>query len=191
MGDRDTNPTDLPTLASVNLGDVVSLPDGTEMTVRARVLLPTPVGQMAGFVACGELEALISFPLVSASPYVIYRRVGQRPPEGIRARAAYSGVANYWAPHLPAARGAMGEVLWRVADLVGSLDPLVVLWRSGEPAVFMRDGEAHPDDLGVKWMPRDRPDDRDFTRQTSEVHSPAWTPADVGAPSRERAPAGR
>lgn len=190
MEGREHNPTDMPTLASVNLGDVVSLPDG-DLTVRARVLLPTPVGQMAGFVACGELEALVSFPLVSAHPYVVYRRVGQRPPEGIRARAAYSGVANYWAPHLPAARSAMGEVLWRVAEVVGSFDPLVVLWRSGEAAVFMRDGELDPGGLDVKWMPRDRPDDRGYTRQSSEVHAPGWVPAEVGVPSRERVPSGR
>ena len=159
----------MPTLAGVHLGDVISFPDSRSLTVRSRVVLPNPVGQMAGFVVCGELELLVGFPLLAAHPHVQYQRVGRRPPEGLRARSVYSGVANYWAPHLPAARSAMGEISWRVAEVAGSLDPLVVLFRSDEPAVFMRDGELRQEDLDIKWMPRDRPDERIFRRQSSKV----------------------
>jgi hypothetical protein len=183
---------DLPTLAAVHLGDVVTFPDRTSLTVRARVVLPNPVGQMAGFVVCGELERLVGFPPLAGHPYVQYHRVGRTPPAGIKARAVYSGVANYWAPHLPAARSAMGEVTWRVAEVAGSLDPLVVVFRSGEPAVFMRDGDLDEGDLDVKWMPRDRPDERIFRRQSSTVGTSVPDHAGELEPAFERVPgAGR
>lgn len=185
-----SDPTDMSPLASVHLGDVITLGDRPPLTVRSRVLLPSPVGQMAGFVVAGELEVVVSFAAIDGAPFVVYQRVGRRPPSGIRARAAFSGATNYWAPHLPAARSAMGEILWRVADVAGSLDPIVVLWRSGEPAVFLRDGELAADQLGVKWMPRDRPDDRQFVRESSRVSAPVFTPEHIPAPSRERVPTG-
>lgn len=167
----------LPDLATANLGDVVELEGSPPQTVRSRVLLPTPVGQMSGFVVLGEFEAVVGFSLAASMSYVLYRRVGSRIPAGLLVRPAYRGVTSFWSPHLPPARSAMGEVPWRVAEVANSFDPLVVLWRSGEPVVFMRDGDLQPGALSMKWMPRDRPDRREFHRSSVEVVAPAWEPS--------------
>jgi hypothetical protein len=144
---------DMP-LAHIELGDVVVLPDGRAMTARAKVSLPEPVGSMAGFVIGGELEALLSVPSRSESPVLIYVPIDYLPEAANRARTVYEGAMRYWAPHLPALSGAMGELLYRVVALRGSVDPIVIVYRGPEIVVFIRASQAAAGDLQVLYMQR-------------------------------------
>lgn len=176
---------DLP-LAHLALGDVVVLPDGRGMTVRARVDLPAPVGSMNGFVIAGELEVLLSAPTRNESPVLVYVPIDYLPEAAERARTAYEGVMNYWAPHLPALSGAMGELLYRVVSIRGSVDPIVIVYRGPEVIVFIRAAYANGDDLRVLYMRRDVDNDVDLERHIGLV-SPARRDADeeVLAPARQ------
>jgi hypothetical protein len=164
-------------LADIRLGDVICLPDGREMTARSKVALPMPLGSMAGFVIAGELEALVSTPSTTDGPYTLYAPVNDIPDIARRARPVYSGACSYWSPHLPAKRQAMGELLYRVAEVRGSLDPLVVVWRSREPVVFVRESQVPAGSLSVLYMPRDAEDVSDVARHTATVNAPITAPA--------------
>lgn len=169
-------------LADVALGDIVVLPDGRALTVRSRVTLPAPVGSMAGFVICGEMEILLSTPSSTGGPVNVYVPINYLPESAARARTVCEGAANYWAPHLPAMSGAMGEILYRVVEVRGSIDPIVIVYRGQEVIVFIRATYARSSDLNVLSMSRDAGNDVDVTRHAGVV-TPAAVPAQVPVPS--------
>lgn len=140
-------------LAEARLGDLVVLPDGRSLSVRARASLPTPVGSMAGFVLCGEFEVLLGTPSSAAAPVDVYVPLPKMPESVKQARVVQEGAATYWAPHLPALKSAMSELLYRIVEVRGQVDPVVIVWRGKEPVVFVRASFADPDDLDVKQMP--------------------------------------
>lgn len=170
-------------LADVGLGDVVVLPDGRAMTARTKVGLPSPVGSMAGFVICGEMEVLLSTPVSIEGPINIYVPIDYFPFEESQARTAAQGAANYWAPHVPALRGAMGEILWRVVEIRGSIDPIVIVYRGDEVIVFIRVSFTAASGLQVLYMRRDESNDVDVVRHAALVEAPGLG---VGAPVEER-----
>lgn len=183
-------------LRGVHLGDLIALPDGRSLTVRAKAELPLPVGSMAGWVIAGELEALLSFPPSVSSPVNLYQPVDYLPESMHRARSVFSGSCSYWSPHLPAARQAMGELLYRVAEVAGQVDPLVIVWRSNEAVVFVKASSIPPESLGVLWMPRDAEDVSMVPRHTTVVTSPDNPPAQqpntpVHVPAPAQVPAHR
>jgi hypothetical protein len=162
---------DLP-LAHIELGDVIVLPDGRAMTARAKVSLPEPVGSMAGFVIAGELETLLSVPTRVESPILVYVPIDYLPEAAARARTAYEGAMRYWAPHLPALSGAMGELLYRVVAIRGSVDPIVIVYRGPEVIVFIRAAHASASDLRVLYMQRGVDNDLSMDRHAAFVSSP-------------------
>lgn len=178
-------------IARLALGDVVVLPDGRALTLRARASLPTTVGSMAGFVILGELELMLSVPSSIASPLLVYVPVSKLPPAAARARTAYEGVANYWAPHLPGLRGAMGELLFRVVEVRGSVDPIVIVYRGPEAVVFIRASMVYPNDLSVLTMRRDADSDVDVPRHAAVVVERGDIPDTVPDELREPVPARR
>lgn len=167
-------------LSEVELGDVVILPDGRGLTARGKVELEGTVGSMTGFVVCGELEVLLSIPAGPSSPINVYVRIPSVPSD--RVRTAFHGVMSYWAPHLPSITGAMAELPYRVLEVQGSIDPIVILWRGEEPVIFMRATFAYPDDIKVLHMPRTDANDYDVARHAGVVDAP------VAAPAREVRP---
>jgi hypothetical protein len=181
---------------SVHLGDVVCLPDGRCLTARAKVELPMVLGSMAGFIICGEMEALLSTPPPSSRTAHLYHPVHTLPREARQARAVFSGACSYWAPHLPAKRQAMGELLYKVAEVPGTVDPLVIVWRGPEAVMFVRAESFSVDGLSVLYMPRDNEDTAAVSWRSSRVRQselvpdavpvsvPASAPAAVPAPSR-------
>lgn len=169
-----TNP-DAP-LAHVALGDVVVLPDGRAMTTRCRVSLPLPVGSMAGFIIAGEMEVLLSTPARADAPVLVYVPIDELPFDPAQCRTAAEGAASYWAPHLPALRGAMGEILWRVVEVRGQVDPVVIVYRGPETIVFIRASYAWSSDLRVLYMRRDTANDVDVDRHAATVAEPASDP---------------
>lgn len=172
----------------VHLGDVVCLPDGRHMTVRAKVELPMPLGSMSGFLVCGELEALLSMPPSGSSLALLYQPVDMLPREARQARAVFSGACSYWAPHLPAQRQAMGELLYKVAEVPGSVDPLVIVWRGPEAVMFVRTESFSADSLSVLYMPRDNEDTSQVVWRTSTVRQPSLVPDVVPVPAPAAVP---
>jgi hypothetical protein len=154
-------------LATLSLGDVVTLPDGRPLTIRACVPLEAPVRSMGGFALAGELSALLSVAPTPGSPVLVYLPGRLHP--GARTRAEREGAARYWAPHLPGTTGAMGELLWRVVTVEGHVDPAVIVFRGSEVIPFLRTGEAHPGDLHIMRLRRDAGVDVDVDRTAAVV----------------------
>jgi hypothetical protein len=169
-----TSTPNLP-LASIELGDIVVLPDGRAMTARSRVTLPRPVGSMAGFVIAGELEVLLSSPASVSEPVGVYTPINYLPAAAQFCRTAVEGAARYWAPHLPALGGAMGEIIYRVIEIRGQVDPAVIVYRGEELTVFIKATIAQPGDLQVMYMPRSDANEVAVTRHSGTVE-PAFDP---------------
>lgn len=171
-------------LAHVSLGDIIILPDGRGLTARSRVALPTPVHSMAGFIICGEMEVLLSTPSTSNGPVNVYVPIDYLPVEQAQCRVVAEGAARYWAPHLPALSGAMGEVFYRVLEVRGSVDPIVVVYRGQELIVFIRATFAWGDDIRVMYMDRSDANDVDVVRHSAVVDDPSLVPDLVPADER-------
>jgi hypothetical protein len=173
-------------LASVALGDIISLPGGGDSTVRGRVSWTLPAGTMTGFLVMGELENLLSLPSDSREQFLLYRASDQLPAELAHARVAYEGAFSYWSPHLPALQGAMGELLYRVFLIRGSVDPVVGVYRGSyedsERIFFIRSSGLDSEDLLVRHMRRDVDNKIALTRHSAIVRVPVATPV----PVRER-----
>lgn len=177
---------DLHPLASVALGDLVTLPDGKRMSVRSRVSLPVPEGTMAGFVILGELELLLSLPPNVRDDFGVYVPISHIPDYAADAKSVFEGVTAYWSPHLPALSAAMGELAWRVLKVRNRLDPIVLVYRGSEMVVFVKASSASPADLSVLFMPRTADDGAQVVRQSALVGSPVPTPAAVPASAPQR-----
>lgn len=175
-------------LLALELGDIVTLPDGRQLTVRAleRHLTPT-VGTMAGFVLGGEVgpqATLVSIPSGPDGPVTLYTPLDYIPAHARDARAVTEGVVSYWAPHLPNLSGAMGELGYKVCAVRGQIDPMVVLWRGRERIIFVRSAVASVADLEFLCMARDpSATEVDQERHAARVTSPAQVPVPV--PERE------
>ena len=146
-------PFDMSPLGECALGDVIGLPDGRTLTVRSIALLERAVATLAGFVILGECEYLVGAPATNRSPHTVYLPVGSL----AAARGGHvvvEGAVAYWAPHLPALAGAMGELTFRVLDVPGSLDPWIVIHRGPETLVFVRTGEIDAGAFRITRMPR-------------------------------------
>lgn len=180
-------------LAQVALGDVVILPDGREKTIRAREVLNVPIQTMAGFVIAGELDVLLSTPTTDGSPVLVYVPLTELPADTRSARAVQEGVISYWAPHLPAVSGAMGELKYKIVEVSGWIDPIVMVWRGRECVVFVRATWAWPADLRILYMRRDPSNQVAVTRHAGVVADPAGAPEPVAVPERRPAqvPVGR
>lgn len=138
---------------------------------------------MGGFVVAGELEVLLSAPTKQDAPILVYVPIDHLPVTAQRARTAFEGVFNYWAPHVPAVTGAMGELLYRVVVVRGSVDPLVVVYRGQEVIVFIRAAYAAASDVRVLYMRRDIDNDVNLERHAGIV-VPSEEPLQVPAPVR-------
>lgn len=164
-------------LSETQLGDIVVLPDGRSLTARAKAVLPSLVGSMAGFVICGEMEVLLSIPPTVSAPINVYVPVEHLPASLTNSRTVFEGAVSYWAPHLPSATGAMAEILYRVVEVRGSVDPIVIVYRGAEVIVFIRTTFAYSSDIKVLYMPRSESNDYDVDRHAAIVDVPVSVPA--------------
>lgn len=169
-------------LAHVALGDIVTLPDGRQMTVRAAARLAVPIGSLAGFVVCGELDVVLTTPATPDSPVNLYLPVDQIPGLAQRAQTAAEGATRYWAPHLPALRGAMGELLYRILEVRGSIHPVILVYRGQEVIRFVRASDLDPQQMRVMYMDRSSANDVDVVRHSATVATRAAAP--LSAPAR-------
>lgn len=175
MAHRERPSESLP-LAHVALGDIVALPDGRRMTVRCRADLGVPLGSMGGFVIAGELEALLSIPACEGVPVGLYRPLQRWDEYANRAKVVAEGVARYWAPHLPALRGAMGELGYQILDVRGQIHPIVAVRRGEEVILFVRISDVATEHLWLLYMERSPNNDVDVARHAGYL-TPLAAPA--------------
>jgi hypothetical protein len=176
---------------SLHLGDIVSVPDGRSLSVRVLVDLPPTPMPISSFVVLGELEMMLA---ASSSRGLVhaYAPVAYLPPAMSSARVLAEGAAAYWAPHLPAAGGAMGEVLYRVVSLRSQVAPIVLVYRGPELIVFVPAGEFSLAGLRALRMPRAAHDPAPVARFAAVVDplnvpvtSPVSSPGRSDVPSRQ------
>lgn len=169
------------TLTQLALGDVLTLPDGRHLTVRAiEPKLSSSVGSMAGFVLGGEIgpdATLVSIPTSPDGSVSLYAPLDHLPERAKNARPMCEGVVSYWAPHLPNMSGAMGELGYKVCVIRGQFDPMVLIWRGRERVVFIQTAVTTLSELGMTMLKRDpRATEVDQARHGAHVHSPAHAP---------------
>jgi len=180
-------------LLSVELGDVVVLPDGRHLTLRAAERrLQRPVGSMSGFLLGGEVgpsAVLVSIPSSPDQPVGLYTPLDYIPPHGRDASVACEGVVSYWSPHLPNISGAMGELGYKVCAIRGQIDPMVIIWRAKERVVFIRSAVASLGDLRFKCLTRDpSATERSHAREAARVVDPSLGTPTPSRPAYEQAP---
>ncbi|MCP4792046.1 MAG: hypothetical protein GY882_01720 [Actinomycetia bacterium] len=171
---------------ALELGDIVAIPGGRLLMARSKVTLPAAAGTMGGFILCGEFEALLSIPATPGDRVALYAPVAELPVGADEVTIHSEGAANYWSPHLPSVQGAMGEVLWRVLTVRGSIDPVVVVWRGPEVVVFVRTDSFDQCELDVLWAHRTVDNQFDVEREAGFVEAPVAMPHAIPAPQRER-----
>jgi len=133
--------TEYQRIEALRLGDIVTLPDGRCLSLRMLAPLPANPLSLGALLVLGDLEMLLA--PSSTSPAVsVMVPVESLPPGASAAKALCDGAAAFWAPHLPAAGGAMGEVLFRLLLLRNVFAPLVVIDRGGDHVFFLRIGEV-------------------------------------------------
>jgi hypothetical protein len=173
-----TRPSNLTPLVDAELGDLVTLPDGSAHSVRARARLTTPIRGLGGFLVLGECQIVLTTPTVTGGPISVY--LPGRLPETAAVTQIAEGAVRYWAPHLPAISGAMGELLWRLLGVAGLSDPVVVLYRNDEAIPFIRTSFAWPGDLSVTYLDRSDRNDVAVDRHAAAVRPREiqWSPAE-------------
>lgn len=163
------------TLPAVELGDLVRLPDGNVLSIRGKVVLPSPVRAMSGFVVAGELGVLLSLPTSPADPAIIMVPTPglSTPPE--RWKVISEGAFRYWSPQLPSVAGAMGELQFRVITH-GTIDPVIFIYKYPETIIFVRSDSVHIRDIAVSPMARNVANEISVTRVAARVEAPVAQP---------------
>jgi hypothetical protein len=141
----------MPRLNDLRLGDILTLPDSRSFSVRMLAPLPENALRLESLIGLGDLEMLLA-PDASGCVHVLMP-TESLPPGASTAKRLCDGASAFWAPHLPAVGGAMGEILFRVLLLRNVFAPLVVLDRSGEYVFFLRIGEVTTGALATTRMP--------------------------------------
>ena len=159
----------------MNLGDIVSVPPRGPLSLRAVAAAPE---RSASFAVLGECDSAMlvhgssTWMLLPASPMPDAVRWGVPLAEGSRAS---------WAPHLPAAAGAMGYLLWRLVRPAGSVTLSLIAWRGPDRMVFVPVYEVSPGSIAVTRMP--------WSQQAQAAQAPRASAVPAPAPARLPVPA--
>jgi len=168
-------------LAGLRLGDILTLSDSRSFSVRMIAPLPENALGLESLIALGDLEMLLA-PDRSGTTHLLLP-ADSLPPGASTAKRLCDGASAFWAPHLPAVGGAMGEVLFRLLLLRSAFAPLVVVDRSGDHVFFLRVGETESRSLAATRMPASSFSDTPVARFAAVVDP---VPVKVVEPSGER-----
>lgn len=139
-------------LEALHLGDIITLPDGRSFSLRMSARLPDNTLGLSSLIILGDLELLLA-PSLTGSQVQMLLPVESLPPTAATAKPLCDGAASFWAPHLPAVGGAMGEILYRLLLLRAAFAPMVVLDRGGDHVFFLRIGDLDRSTLRCTRMP--------------------------------------
>jgi hypothetical protein len=143
-------------LYATSLGDVVSLPDGTHMTVRARAVMPMSMSLLRGIVVLGECSIVLGIPGRMSEGLSVFDRVdGLASVDSEGALLVGDGEVPYWTAHLPGRGGNTGRLGWSVLERAGHLAPVVVLRRGNESMVFAWSRALDVTDVSIQAMGHD------------------------------------
>lgn len=165
-------------LASLALGDLITLPDGSSHSVRAHASWSVPIKDILGFVLLGEMRLILDIP-ASGRAVDVYIPADRTPDDPAHLTSQAQGLVRYWAPHLPPVSGAMSELSYRLLTTPIRIDPVFVLYRQGEAVIFVKSGQ-----IPFHSLRTDRLDLRNAEAQAPR-YSASLTPAPVTVPVSE------
>lgn len=139
-------------LRQLNLGDIVTFPDGRDFSLRMIADIPDNPLRISRLLALGDLELVLAAG-DAASEVQVLLPVETLPPGASSAKVLCDGAAAFWAPHLPAIGGAMGEITFRLLMLRSAFAPLAVLNRSGDHIFYLRMGTLELSRIKVTHLP--------------------------------------
>lgn len=96
-------------LQKANLGDIVVFADQVKVTVRAVICLPYVCKDFSHLLLLGDLDIMLAVPRSNQAVLIFH------PHEKLSMNTLHldsKGATAFWAPHLPAEPGAMGELEW-------------------------------------------------------------------------------
>ena len=142
-------------LATTPLGDVLVLPDGRALTVRAALGLTAPVAGVAALIMAGELQVLLSIPSDGSSLATLMVPLDYLPAAVSSSRELAHGEVAYLPPHAAHVPGATGALLWRMLRTPGQTDPIILVYRGEEVVPFVAGALINSD--ACKLVPLNRP----------------------------------
>lgn len=174
----------------LQLGDIVRLPDGRSLAVRAcERKLPHIVSDLRGWVLVGELgpqASILSIPATPSDQVRLFMALEDVPARLGQTRKQVEGKVSYWAPHLPGVSGAMGQLAYAIHSIRGTDEVMILVWRGEELIVFVESGDCDPETLLFTFLPRDvNRTERDVARYGARVLNPGH----AGSPAHQQKPA--
>ena len=161
------------TFGALALGDILEMPDGRRMSVRAyERQLAVTVGGIGGFVLAGEIGpecTLLGLPGDPGVAVSLYAPMENVPSWARDASERVEGVVSYWASHLPGLAGAMGELGYKVFSVRGQIEPMIILWRGKEMVVFVKGGSASANAFSVARLERSADVNVEVTRYSAQL----------------------
>ncbi len=153
---------------------MLTLPDGSCLSVRMSASLTDNRFDASHMLVLGDLECVL---LVAVSDVHLLLPVASPPPGFSSSKLLLSGVATFWAAHIPASSGAAAEVGFELRMFRTSLSPLVVIARGVARTIFVVAGKASTSAVRVSRMPafRGEVDDRRFAGAVGTV-APRFDP---------------
>lgn len=135
----------------INLGDILTLQSGEEMTIRGIANFGRTVSDVSGFLVLGELKYMLT--LNDSSTSVLYKSSS---PVNLHkgTRLLLEGSLRYWSNHLPGINGAMGEIQFRMLEVPGEVKPWFYLYRGPERILFKPSKVDDIDSMKIMFMPR-------------------------------------
>lgn len=167
----------LASFTSLALGDLITLPDGRVLPIRAlEQQFAHDVGPLRGFALLGEIGPecmMLAIPTAVGTPLPVYSPLKDVPAGTPALREIISGVVSYWPPHLPGYKAAMGELGYKVFAVRGTVDPLIMMWRGRELVVFVKSGTVDPSSILVEHLSRKSGVDPQIRRYAATVTNPS------------------
>ena len=165
-------------LASLSLGDLITLQDGSSHSVRAHASWTSPIKDIVGFVLLGEMRLILDIP-ASGRAVDVYIPSDRTPDDPSHLSSQAQGLVRYWAPHLPPVSGAMSELSYRLLTTPMRIDPVFILYRQGEAIIFVKSGQ-----IPFGSLRTDRLDKRSIETPVDR-YSASLAPAPVYQPTSE------
>jgi hypothetical protein len=117
----------------VRLGDYL-LVNNEPRTVRGIIGAGHLPFKIKGYIILGELDYIVEIP-TEGKHCTILSPSTQTPNNG---ESVMEGAITYFAPHLPAVGGAMGELLFRVVVSKGYSEPIILIYRNAEVIAYYK-----------------------------------------------------
>lgn len=135
----------------INLGDILTLQTGEELTIRAIANYGQMLSGVSGFLVLGECKYILT--INNSRTSHLYKNSSPVPLHK-STKLLIEGSMRYWSNHLPGVSGAMGELQFRMMEVPGNIKPWFYLYRGPERILFKPEKEYDLDSLKVMLMPR-------------------------------------